>query len=164
MGRRHPGLQRRRDTWHLRRRVPDGLREAVGRTEVVRSLKTHDYRLAVQRATVEAARIDEEFANARKTLTHAHDVTDAEAERIAVRHFAERDARDADSAARVFGDERAEALEANQVDLSNWQYGRDPEVMPPLQAAARRLVVERGLRVEGLPPGMWSPHNSLKYL
>lgn len=156
MGRRHTGVQRRRNTWFLRRRVPADVRGPIGRTEIVRSLKTQDYTLAVQRAPLEALKIDEEFARARTKLIHAHDVTDAEAERMAVGYFAMRDAMNAATAAGVFGDNRAEALDTCLADLNAWQYGRDPDLLPGLQATARKLVRERGLSVDGMPPGMWA--------
>lgn len=50
MVRRNLNLRRQGTTWHFRRRVPDRLRERMGRTEVVRSLATGNLREAGRRA------------------------------------------------------------------------------------------------------------------
>jgi len=44
-----PGLQREKNTWFLRKRVPKDLRNVYGKNEIVRTLETTDYHEAVAR-------------------------------------------------------------------------------------------------------------------
>lgn len=60
-GRRPPHLQRRNGVYHLRMRVPDRLRERVGRLEVRKSLRTYSPSLARELAATVSARLREAF-------------------------------------------------------------------------------------------------------
>ncbi|MEE9184714.1 MAG: DUF6538 domain-containing protein, partial [Acidimicrobiia bacterium] len=52
----------------LRASVPKDIRSVVGRTEVVRSLKTSDYREALRRLPLARAEVDAQFAEARRRV------------------------------------------------------------------------------------------------
>ena len=43
------GFFRRGNTWYIRKHVPPCLQEAIGKTEIVKSLKTSDKNIAEQR-------------------------------------------------------------------------------------------------------------------
>jgi polyhydroxyalkanoate synthesis regulator phasin len=60
-GVRAPHLQRRDGVYHLRLRVPDAIRPLVGKTEIVRSLKTCLIRVARLRAALLTALVMEAF-------------------------------------------------------------------------------------------------------
>lgn len=63
-------LHRRGNRFCIRRRVPVGLVAIIGRTHIVRSLGTSDYREAGKLAIKEAARIEHEFDQAEgRTVT-----------------------------------------------------------------------------------------------
>ncbi len=68
MPRKPEGLQRRGSIWWLRVRVPDDLRDAVGKREIRRSLKTSDYEEARSRVRFERSRVDADFARRRRAL------------------------------------------------------------------------------------------------
>jgi hypothetical protein len=48
-----PGLQLRRQTWHVRIRVPQDLKKSFPSKEIIRSLKTRDYSEACRRIHIE---------------------------------------------------------------------------------------------------------------
>lgn len=60
-GVRAPHLQRREGVYHLRIRVPDAIRPLVGKTEIVRSLKTCSIRVARLRSALLTALVMEAF-------------------------------------------------------------------------------------------------------
>ncbi|MEA1832165.1 site-specific integrase [Methylobacterium durans] len=62
----YPNLTTRAGTFYLRMRVPIDLVPALGRTHVVRSLKTKERRVALSRYRTEQARAEREFETARQ--------------------------------------------------------------------------------------------------
>ena len=64
----HPRLMRVGHRFHLRVKVPKDVREAVGKTEVWKSLGTSDPKVALERVRVESVRVDQQFAEARRKL------------------------------------------------------------------------------------------------
>lgn len=74
-GPRPPHLQRRNGIYHLRMRVPDRLRERVGRVEIHRSLRTYSPASARDLAATVSARLREAFMMINENL----DVTPQEA-------------------------------------------------------------------------------------
>lgn len=60
-GVRAPHLQRREGIYHLRIRVPDAIRPLVGKTEIVKSLRTASLRIARPRCALLAALVMEAF-------------------------------------------------------------------------------------------------------
>ncbi len=69
MPRRPQGLQLRGSHWSLRVRVPEDLKEVLGKTEIRRSLKTSDYGEACTRVRFERSKVDAEFARLRRQRT-----------------------------------------------------------------------------------------------
>ena len=68
MGRKLERLMRRGAVYYLRVRVPDDLREFIGRTEIRRSLGTSDPAEARRLVRIESLKVDGEFAAARRAL------------------------------------------------------------------------------------------------
>lgn len=64
--RKPPRLHRIGSRYYLRVRVPDTLRQIIGRREIVRTLRTADYREAVRRLAFENAKIEILFEQARR--------------------------------------------------------------------------------------------------
>jgi hypothetical protein len=64
-------LQRRGNTYYLRVRVPDVLRKAVGKGEIVKSLGTGDLKEAQQQARLERVKLDGEWEALRRRLSPA---------------------------------------------------------------------------------------------
>ena len=69
MARKALHLQRRGNTYYLRVRVPDALRETVGKGEVVKSLGSGELREAQQRARLERVKLDAEWEALRRRLS-----------------------------------------------------------------------------------------------
>ena len=63
-----PNMIRKYNTFFIRIRVPDEIREMFGKTEVVKSLKTKDYTTASKRIHIERAKIQAEFEEHRQRL------------------------------------------------------------------------------------------------
>jgi hypothetical protein len=59
------GLFRRKNTWHCRIWIPCDLHRYYGRRELKRSLKTSDYKTAVERLKRLHDDVEQEFTNAR---------------------------------------------------------------------------------------------------
>jgi integrase len=72
-GRCAPHLQRRDGVYHLRIRVPDAIRPQVGKTEIVRSLRTVSLREARPRAALLAALVMEAFEMIKTIEMTTHD-------------------------------------------------------------------------------------------
>ena len=72
-GVRAPYIQRRGGVYHLRIRVPDAIRLHVGKTEIVRSLRTASFRLARPRAALLTALVMEAFEMINNTEMTTHD-------------------------------------------------------------------------------------------
>ncbi len=66
MSRKVYNLQRRRNRWYVRVVVPEALRPIIGKTEIIRSLKTEVRKEAEERLSLERARVDAFFAPARR--------------------------------------------------------------------------------------------------
>ena len=48
MSKRQPGLMQRGNIWYVRKRVPDAIRDVIGKSEVMISLRTGDRQLALE--------------------------------------------------------------------------------------------------------------------
>lgn len=155
-------LTRRGSRFYLRRRVPDELREALGKTEVVESLKTSDRREAQYRLSQRMAELDAEFERLRRprsvtvsslnemTFLHIDDLVGAWAEtELQEEHLrAEHDRPDEEvlSSGEIAGDEHDLRSE-----LSALRNGGDPSLRSRIEAAADRLLIESGFPCEPLP-------------
>lgn len=76
-GVRAPHLQRRDGVYYLRLRVPDAMRSVVGKTEIVKSLRTASLRLARPRSALLTALVMEAFEVIKTT-----DITATDARRL----------------------------------------------------------------------------------
>lgn len=56
--------------YYLRARVPNDLIAVIGKKEIKRSLKTGDRKEALQRIDIEAAKLKQEFSDARRKLSN----------------------------------------------------------------------------------------------
>ena len=72
-GSRSPHLQRREGVYHLRLRVPDAIRSQVGKTELVRSLRTYSLRKARPLASLLSALVMEAFEMIKVSEMTTHD-------------------------------------------------------------------------------------------
>ncbi len=68
-----PGLQLRKNTYHVRVRVPQDLRKILNKSEIIRSLKTQDYGEACRRIHLERAKIESSFQQWRHKDKPAND-------------------------------------------------------------------------------------------
>lgn len=66
---RPPGLIRRGNCWGLRIRVPDRLRDAIGKTEIWKSFGQVSYPEACRKVNVERVKLDRLFAHAEARLS-----------------------------------------------------------------------------------------------
>ncbi|WP_413629369.1 DUF6538 domain-containing protein [Methylobacterium sp. W2] len=62
----HPNLTTREGTFYLRMRVPVDIARDVGRSHLVRSLRTKDRRVALTRFRIEQARLEREWETVRR--------------------------------------------------------------------------------------------------
>jgi integrase len=63
-----PYLIRRGGIWHFRRQVPKELRAIIGKSAIKQSLDTGTHKVAAEKARAIAARVDAQFAEARRKL------------------------------------------------------------------------------------------------
>ena len=84
MSRKVYNLQRRRNRWYVRVVVPEPLRPIIGKTEIIRSLKTEVRKEAEERLSLERARVDALFAQARRKLGRRveHRISEHEARQL----------------------------------------------------------------------------------
>jgi integrase len=64
----HARLQRRGSRYFLRAKVPDDIRQVVGKREIIKALETSVYAVAVDRLRVASCEVDAIFAEARRRL------------------------------------------------------------------------------------------------
>lgn len=76
----HPRLQRRGSRYFLRAKVPEGLRQAVGKQEIREALGTSVYVEALDRGRVASVEVDALFARRRRELTARAETKPTEAE------------------------------------------------------------------------------------
>lgn len=71
-----PNLIRKHNTFYIRLRVPQDIVDSFGKNEVVKSLKTTDYKQACQRINIERLKINTEFTEFRQRLESEQNQTD----------------------------------------------------------------------------------------
>lgn len=71
-----PGLQRRRNAWYLRVRVPQDLMPSYKKSEIIRTLETRDHAVAAKRIHIVRAQIEAEFEMARQKITASQENPD----------------------------------------------------------------------------------------
>jgi len=141
------GLQRRRNTWHLRVTVPVPLRPVVGQREIIRSLRTHDYRVACERLPLARAEVNAKIAEARRKLEArpATRLDEYEAKAAALRWFWE-DTRDDETA--PLPDDRTEAEASLSIDAGVLSNPDDPNVLAPVQRVADEIMARGNLDLD----------------
>src|SRR5262245_28766232 len=99
-----PGLQRRRQTFFVRVRIPEDLKKSYKTKEIVRSLKTRDYDEARNRIHLERTKIQSEFDELRHKIKSSVDTPDMlstrtthQLEALALRWFMETEKRNNDN-------------------------------------------------------------------
>ena len=70
-GVKHSHLQLRRSTYFMRRRVPQDLKDVLGRGEIIESLRTKDRAEAKRRLNARLVELDQEWSDLRHRLTLA---------------------------------------------------------------------------------------------
>lgn len=64
----YPRLQNRNGTYYIRVKVPNDVRDALGKSEIRYSLKTKDYREAIRKLAVESIKVDKQIDVARSSV------------------------------------------------------------------------------------------------
>ena len=97
--RRPPRLQKRGHRFYCRASVPQELRPILGKTEIIRPLKTAEYAEAVERLPLASAEVNAELAAARRKLsaTPATSLSDHDAKQIVLRWLWREERREADA-------------------------------------------------------------------
>ena len=157
---RPPRLQRRRHRFYLRAAVPKDVQAAVGRTEVIRSLKTGDYREALRRLPLASAEVDAEFAEARRRLRSAPtaSLSEHDAKQMVLRWLWQDERRLAE---REFAADRSRALPQEQALVENLEVlghlsdTEDPGTLAAVQGVVRDILRHNNVRIEEGSPA-WS--------
>ncbi len=145
--RKPPGLQRRRHTWHLRVTVPETLRSVIGKREIIRSLRTHDYRQACERVSLARAEVDAMFAEARRKLRSqpATRLDAHEAKAAVLRWFWESE-RVGDS--ELPPDDIDDAEQEIGIDVATLSKPDNPNTVASTQQEAKRIMAENNLALD----------------
>jgi hypothetical protein len=144
----------------MRAAVPQDIQSVVGKTEVIRSLKTGDYREALRRLPLASAEVDAEFAEARRrtrtsptTTLSEHDARQMvlrwlwrDERRLAEREF------EADRSQAL---PREEAIDENLEVLGHLSDTEDPGTLAAVQGVVRDILLENNVRIEEGSPA-WS--------
>jgi integrase len=172
-----PRLQRRGSRYFLRAKVPDDIRAALGKCEIIKALETSEYAVAVDRLRVASCEVDAVFAETRRRLnaptlgngsirrvadeqvdpgddaTPLAALSDVELRRIVLDAFAAWERRSTEEllTAPPSQEQRAQALEnfaEEEAVLSGPLNGDDDGIAQAVQQAANRLLAERGIVVD----------------
>ncbi len=157
---RPPRLQKRRHRFYLRAAVPQDVQAAVGKTEVIRSLKTGDYREALRRLPLASAEVDAEFAEARRRLrsSPAGSLSEHEARQLGLRWLWREERRLAErefAADRTRALPREQAVEENLEVLGHLSDTEDPGTLAAVQEVAGDILRQNNVRIEAESPA-WS--------
>ncbi len=145
--RRPPRLQRRGHRFYCRVAVPKDLRSVVGRTEIIRPLRTGDYAEALRRLPLVSAEVDAELAAARRKLRRepAAALSEHEAKQV-VLTWLWRSERQADAAEPP--EDLREAVAEADVDVATLRDPGDPGVMAAAQQVADALLGESSVALD----------------
>ncbi len=146
-----PRLHRRGARFYVRVRVPDDLRDIIGRREVKYSLHTADHGEALVKVRLASAQIDAQFAEARRNATTepTRTLTEFEAEQLVLRWF-----HDADRVAERTdpGGDIAAAVENLELDISDFRDQENPGTLAAVQDTTRRLLRENNIDLDASSP------------
>ena len=151
MARRPEHLQLRGSTWWLRVRVPDELRQIIGKREVRRTLGTSDSAEARRRVRIERIKVEAEFDDARVTLERQRaaaggataaqvTLTEEQVWALATRWFVEQERAGASRPVEI-GDE--EVIQNLSEDLAHVE--RFDEVSATVQDEVDKLLAQAGI-------------------
>jgi integrase len=137
----------------MRAAVPQDVQAAVGKTEVIRSLKTGDYREALRRLPLASAEVDAEFAEARRRsrASPTTSLSEHDARQMVLR-WLWRDERQL--AEREFEADRSRALPREQVIDENLEVlghlsdTEDPGTLAAVQGVVRDILRQNNVRLE----------------
>lgn len=150
----HPWLQQRKTGFYLRAKVPLEIRDEFGKTEVVKSLRTKEPRMALQRVRIEAVKLEQEFSDCRralaKTSQRAESISDEDLQRIVLIwfHDQERSAATRQRALHFEGKELATALDALRQDAALTKDADDAETQRHVNSEIDAIKAEHGLSIE----------------
>jgi hypothetical protein len=151
-----PRLQKRRHRFYLRAAVPEDVRPIIRKTEVIRSLKTSDYREALRRLPLASAEVDAEFEAARRQLANTPaaslDVHQIKQLVLLWFHRMEHHAEQAEHMTEgVMGQD--EVMAQTKADLSILSDIDDPHALAAVQSEANRLLREHDADLQTDSPG-----------
>jgi len=144
-------LQKRNHRFYCRVAVPHALRPVLGRSEVIKALKTGDHAVALRRLSLASAEVDAMFAQARRKLRAGPATTldDHEIKQLALLWFHETE-RKATKTEATPGHtmDRAEALTQADDDLATLADTDDSDTLAAVQAEVDRLLAENNVRLD----------------
>ncbi len=155
-----PRLQKRKHRFFLRASVPRDIRSVVGRTEVVRSLKTSDYREALRRLPLASAEVDAQFAEARRRVRTkaAISLSEHDSRQMVLRWFWREERLLAE---KEFGSDRfqwlrrEEATKENLEVLGDLLEPEDPGTLACVQKVVGDILRHNNLQLETGNPVWW---------
>ena len=163
-------LQRRGGVWYVRRKVPKDLVARLGKTEVLRSLRTGDHREAGIRGRLASAEIEADFEEARNrpvpksrwrsrsqppvpdaSSKFVTSLSEAELRQLASDWLVQRERASSRHETKIEAtDELRTALESVEYDLDWLCGGGDQEqLQSSMQASANDLLGSQGIRLGG---------------
>ena len=150
MGKRYPGLVRRGDVWYFRKRVPENIRNVIGKTEIIQSLETSDVKIAKELYYAVFAEVGAQFSNAERSLKplNPKPLTKLMARQFAAAWYIPQIKDAVEEAFESLGvcDKQGRLIELNE-DEAHLISGRDEEALPGLQKTADKILFENGYPV-----------------
>ena len=159
----HARLYRRGATFYHRASVPKDIRDTYPKTEETFSLKTTDYREAVKRLRIEAARVDRLFEAHRREVARAAEpalaeLTDAQIEKVGEVYYAHLLEEDEELRVEGFESKRFEDYEQDVEDLGTINraaYARGQDTAGFFQGEAEEVLTWSDVNLK-LSPGSTS--------
>ena len=153
---RPPRLQKRRHRFYLRAAVPEDVRPIIRKTEVIRSLKTSDYREALRRLPLASAEVDAEFEAARRqSMTNpAASLDNHQIKQLVLLWFHRMEHHAEQAEAMTEGmTGQDEVLAQTEADLGVLSDIDDPRTLAAAQSEANRLLREHDAALQTDSPG-----------
>ena len=151
MTKKHSGLVRRGGIWYVRKRVPDDLRDQIGKREIQISLRTGDKKLALERYWPTATEIEQKFATARRKQSNQQITTISveQAEKFAFAWYQQQFG-DLDNSTRTAFGKSDIKEELSDLGILENALLEDDEaaVMPMLQGEADGFLIAQGFPSE----------------
>lgn len=147
---------RRDAVWYFRAKVPDDIRETIGKTEIRVSLGTSDHSEARKLANIKSVEVDELFAKARGRASLS-DISDEEIRRLAREWFYRRDVDARDNLLKhpVEPIDRDEAIENIYGVLADLTGQDDTHVAEQFIPIVDGLLEQNGIKVDRESKKYW---------